>query len=70
MVILSWYKYKTIKCFLRNQGNLICFLIKYILPRVFLELLIRVFVKSVFFLIRIVGEMFLNQRVTFIKKFY
>ena len=54
MVILFWCKYKTIKCFLRNQENLICFLIISILRKVFLVLLVRVIVGFAFFRIRIV----------------
>ena len=69
MVILFWYKYKTIKCFLRSLENLICFLIINILRRVFLILLVQVIVGFVFVLIRIVGEVFLIQRVLFPKKF-
>ena len=59
MVILFWCKYKTIKCFLRNQESLIYFQIINILRRVFLVLLMRVVVRFVFFLIRIVDEVFL-----------
>ena len=70
VVILFWYKYKTIKCFLCNQGNLICFRITNILRRVILELLMRVIVKSVFFIIRIVGEVFRVQKRTFLEEFY
>ena len=70
MVILFLYKYKTIKCFRRDQENLICFLIINILRRVFLTLLVQVIVGFVSFLIRIVGEVFLIWRVTFLEKFY
>ena len=70
MVILFWCKYKTIKCFLRNHKNLISFLIISILRKVFLVLLMRVIVRFVFFLIRIVDEVFLIQIVTFLGKFY
>ena len=69
-MILFWCKYKTIKRFLRNQENLICFLIINILLRVFLILLMRVIVRFVFFLIRIVDVVFLNQKVTFLEKFF
>ena len=70
MVILFWCKYKTIKCFLHNQENLIYFLIKNILRKVLLVLLMRVIVKFVFFLIPIIDEVFLIQKVTFLGKFY
>ena len=70
MVILFWCKYKTIKCFLHNQENLMYFLIINILRRVFLILLMRMIVIFVFFLIRIVGVVFLIQKVTFLEKFY
>ena len=43
-VILFWCEYKTIKCFLRYQENLIYFLIINILRRVVLILLMRVIV--------------------------
>ena len=69
MVILFWYKYKTIKCFLRSLKNLIYFLIVNILRRVFIILLVQVIVGFVFVLIRIVGKVFLIQRVTFPGKF-
>ena len=68
--ILFWCKYETINCFLRNQENLIYFLILNILRKVFLVLLMRVIVRFVFFLIRIVDEVFLIQKMTFIGKFY
>ena len=66
MVILFWCKYKTIKYFLRNLENLICFLIISILRRIFLVLLVRVIVGFVFFPISIVDEVFLIQKVTFL----
>ena len=69
MVILFWYKYKTKKSFHRNLENLICFLIISILRKVFLVLLVRVIVGFVFFLVPIVDEVFLIQRVTFLEKF-
>ena len=64
-----WYKYKTIKDFLRSQENLISFLTISILRRVFLILLVRVIVVFVSVLIRIIGEVFLIRRVTFLEKF-
>ena len=70
MVILFWCKYRTIKCFLHSQENLICFLIISILRKVFLVLLVRVIIAFVFVLIRIVDEVFLIQKVTFVGKFY
>ena len=70
MVILFWCKYKTINCVLRNQENLICFLIINILRKVFLALLMRVIVRFVLFLNRIVDEVFRIQKVTFLGNFY
>ena len=70
MVILFWCKYKTIKNFLHNEESLIFFLIISIMRKVFLILLMRVIVSFVFFLFRIVGEVFLIQKVTFLEKFY
>ena len=70
VVTLFWCKYKTIKCFLHSQGNLIYFRITNILFMLFLELLMRVIVEFVFFLIRIVDGVFLIQKVTFLEKFY
>ena len=69
MVIFFWCKYRTIKCFLHSQENLICFLIISILRKVFLLLLVRVIVGFVFFPIRIVDEVFLIQKVTIPEKF-
>ena len=69
MAILFWYKYKTIKYFLRSLKKLICFLIISILRKVFLILLVRVIVGFVFFPIRIVDEVFLTRRLTFLEKF-
>ena len=69
MVILFWCKNKTIKYFLRNLENLICFLIISILRKIFLVLLVRVIVGFVFFPFRIVNEVFLIQKVTFLEKF-
>ena len=68
-VKLVWCKFKTIDCFLHNQGNLIFFRMVNILRRVFLELLLLAIVKSVFFLTHIVDVVFLILRVTFLKKF-
>ena len=70
MVILFWYKYKTIKYFLRSLVNLIFFLTISILRRVFLVLLVRVIVGFVFFPIRIIGEVFQIWRVTFLLTSY
>ena len=67
VVILFWYKYKTKKYFLRSQENLICFLTISILRRVFSILLVRVIKGFVSVLIRIIGEVFLIRRVTFLK---
>ena len=69
-VIHFWYKCKTIKCFLHNQGNLIYLRIINILHMVFLELLVRVIVKSAFFCVHIIGVVFLVLIVTFLEKFY
>ena len=69
VVILFWYKYKTIKYFLRSLENLIYFQTISFLRRVFLILLVRVIVGFVSFPIRIIGEVFLIRRVTFLEKF-
>ena len=69
-VILFWCKSKTIKCFLRNQGNSIYFRIIIILHVVFLEMLVLVIEKSAFFRVHIVGVMFLVLIMTFLEKFF
>ena len=68
-MILFWYKFKTLKSFLRNLENLICFLIISILRKVDLVLLVRVIVGFMFFPIGIVDEVSLIRRVTFLDKF-
>ena len=68
MVILFWCKYKTIRYFFHNQGNLIYFQIINILRRVFLELLVLAIVKSGFFLVHIVDVMFLILKIIFLEK--
>ena len=67
-VILFWCKYKTIKRFLHNQGNLIYFPIINILRWVFLELLVLAIVNSVFLLVHIVDVVFVVLKVTFLGK--
>ena len=68
-LILFWYKCNTIGSFLHNQWNLICFQIINILYKLFLELLVQVIIKFVFFQVRIIYAVFRVLIMTFPEKF-